>query len=135
MKELLLLCVFAVGISAIPQDKGKYAGFTKSPTEHIINELEQPFEVRSLRGLVTRKEGDQGPLRDALVEIKGPGDHDQVRRARTNENGEFRIAHIASGTYKFKVTLDGFQSVVGTIIVSKEAPKAAQIRIALPIGV
>jgi hypothetical protein len=123
MKTRMLFCVLAIAISGSSQEKGKYAGFTKSPTEHIINELKQPFEVESIRGVVTRQEGDQEPLQNVLVEIKGPGDHDKIRRAKTDEHGQFKINYIPAGTYKFKATLGGFQSVVGTIIVSKKGSK------------
>lgn len=135
MKTKLLLCVLAIAISGASQEKGKYAGFAKSPTEHIINELKQPFEVKAVWGVVTRKEGDQEPLQNVLVEIKGPGDHDKIRRAKTDEHGQFKINHISAGTYQFKATLDGFQSVVGTIIVSQKAPKNSDIKIAMLIGV
>jgi Carboxypeptidase regulatory-like domain len=135
MKTRLLLCVLAIAVSSASQEKGKYAGFTKSPTEHIINELKQPFEVESIRGVVTREEGEQEPLQNVLVEIKGSGDHDKIRRAKTDEHGQFKISHVPAGTYTFKTTLNGFQSVVGTIIVSKKAAKDSRIKIAMLIGV
>ena len=134
MRIASLLVVFAVVIASA-QGTRKLDGFTRSPTEHIISELEQPFHVQSVRGLVTRKAAGQDPLQDVLVEIKGPGDHDEIRRTKTDRQGQFRIGHVAAGTYTFKVTLIGFQSVVGTIIVSKSAAKDSRINIAMPLGV
>ena len=135
MKTRLLLSVLAIAISVAPQDKGKYTGFTQSSTEHMINELEQPFEVRSVRGAITRNGGVREPLRDVLVEIKIPGDYYKIRQTKTDENGQFKINHIAPGTYRFKVTFDGFQSVVGTIVVSRKAARDTDIKIAMNLGV
>ncbi len=135
MKTRLLLCVFAIAIAGASQEREKYAGFTKSPTEHIINELKQPFEVKFVRGVVRRKEGEQEPLQNVLIEIKGLGDHDKIRRAKTDEHGQFKLNYVPAGTYKFKATLGGFQSVVGTIILSSKAPKNSGIKITMLIGV
>ena len=43
--------------------------------------------------------------------------------------------HLRAGEYVFKVTLNGFQSVIGTLIVSKGAAASEQIRIELSVGV
>jgi hypothetical protein len=134
MKIRSFLVVLAV-VATSAQNKGTLEGFTKSASEHIINELEQPFQVQSISGLVTHDGVGQYPLKDVLVEIKGPGDHDTIRRTRTGGNGQFRIGHVPAGIYRFKVTLNGFQSVIGTIIVSKSAAKGSRIKIAMLIGV
>ena len=67
MKTISLLSVLAVAVLVAAQDKGKYAGFTKSPTEHIINELEQPFEVQAVSGAVTRKGADVSTSRSCAI--------------------------------------------------------------------
>jgi hypothetical protein len=131
MKTGMLLCLLAL-VAASAQDKH---GFTKSPTEHIINKLNQPFAVQSVSGVVTRGEGNQEPLRDAVVEIKGPGKQERLRRTKTDDLGQFRINHVPVGTYIFKVTLSGYQSVIGTVIVSKKAARGSSIKIAMLIGV
>jgi hypothetical protein len=117
------------------QEKASVGDFTKSPTEHIINQMEQPFVVPSGKGIISRRQGDQGPLPNVLFEIQGPGVDRKIRRASTNEHGRFKIGHVPVGTYKFKVTLDGFQSVMGTITVSKKAGKTDEIKIELGVGV
>ena len=48
--------------------------------------------------------------------------------------GRFAISHVPEGTYTFKATKDGFQSVVGTLIVSKKADRQKTIRIEMTIG-
>jgi len=45
------------------------------------------------------------------------------------------MGHVAEGTYKFKTTLNGFQSVMGRITVSKKATRHDEIKIEIPVGV
>lgn len=135
MKPWLLGCVVVVAAVAVCQEKATTGDFTKSPTEHIINQIEQPFVVQSVSGVVSRKQGDQGPLSGVLFEIQGPGVGRKIRRSKTDERGRFKIGHVPKGTYKFKATLEGFQSAMGTITVSKKATKTAKITIALAVGV
>ncbi|MGA9061727.1 MAG: carboxypeptidase regulatory-like domain-containing protein [Terracidiphilus sp.] len=128
---LLICLVFAVAPAAKPQ--GQVGDFTWSPSEHIIDEIDQPFVVKSLMGMIA-VQGD-GPLAGVLFEIQGPGTDRKIRRCKTDEYGRFKIGHVPQGTYRFKATLVGFQSVMGTITVSKKAAKAGEIRIAMPVGV
>ena len=52
----------------------------------------------------------------------------------TDKTGRFGIKDVQPGDYKFKVTKDGFQSVVGQISV-KPGIKAKPIQIELLYGV
>lgn len=136
MKTWLLMGAIAITALAAAQEKATVGDFTKSPTEHIINRVEQPFIVQSVKGIVSRRtEGPTEPLASVLFEIQGPGTDRKIRRATTDENGRFKMGHVPVGTYKFKATLNGFQSVMGTITVSKKAPKTDEIKIAMAIGV
>jgi hypothetical protein len=58
-----------------------------------------------------------------------------MQRAKTDEQGRFAIGHVAVGTYRFKTTLNGFQSVMGVITVSQQATKQDEIKIEMPVGV
>jgi hypothetical protein len=124
--------VFAVTLEANPQ--GQVGDFTRSPYEHIINEIEQPFLVRSVEGLIILPHGG-GPVTGAVFEIQGPGTDRQIRRCKTDEQGHFRIRRVPEGTYRFKATLSGLQSEMGTIMVSKKSPKTNEIKIVMPVGV
>lgn len=136
MRVWLLMCVIVMSMLTAAQEKSTVGDFTKSPTEHIINQIEQPFVVRSVQGTVSRQTGGPvEPLANVLFEIEGPGTDRKIRHAKTDENGRFKMGHVPVGTYKFKATLNGFQSVMGTITVSKEAPKTDKIKIAMAIGV
>jgi hypothetical protein len=131
----LAFALLASVVLSNAQDNSKLEDFTKSPTEHIIVQLDRPFVVRTVKGIISHREGAQEPLPDALVEIEGPGDVRTIKHATTDKHGRFKIGHVAAGTYRFKTTLDGFQSVMGTIIVSEKAKKQADIRIEVPVGV
>lgn len=136
MRGWLLMWVIVMGTLTAAQEKSTVGDFVRSPTEHIINRIEQPFVVRSVQGIVNRQTGaSTEPLANVLFEIEGPGSERKIRHATTDENGRFKMGHVPVGTYKFKATLNGFQSVMGTITVSKEAPKADKIKIAMAIGV
>jgi hypothetical protein len=125
-----------VGTLTVAQEKATVGDFTRSPTEHIINQIEQPFVVRSPKGIVSRQTaGPIEALANVLLEIQGPGADRRIRRATSDEKGRFNLGHVPVGTYKFKATLNGFQSVMGTITVSKKAAKTDEINIAMSIGV
>ncbi len=72
------------------------------------------------------------PLANVLIEIQG--NDKKIRHGKTDAKGRFAIALAPSGTYKFKATLDGFQSIIGMIIVSRESPKKNEIQLAMLIG-
>lgn len=130
------MCVILMGVIAAAQEKATVGDFTKSPTEHIIKQVEQPFLVQSVKGVITRETpGSIEPLHNVLFEIQGPDAGQKIRRATTDEDGRFKIGQVPTGTYKFKATLNGFQSIMGTIKVSRTAPKTNEVKIAMPIGV
>jgi hypothetical protein len=110
-------------------DSGK--GFTKSPTEHIIDEPDKPFTVRAVKGIVLDPSGAE--MEGVVVEIRdGAG---QIRGTKTNRQGTFKLDGVPKGTYKFKITMNGFQSVVGDIIISNNANKKGQMKIVMKVGV
>ena len=112
-------------------ETGWLKGFTKSPTEHIIDEPDKPFTVRAVKGVVLDPSGAE--MEGVVVEIRdGAG---QIRGTKTNRKGTFKLSGVPKGTYKFKVTMNGFQSVVGDIIISNKANKTDQMKIVMQLGV
>jgi len=109
-------------------------GFTISPTEHIITRVQQPFVVRSVRGVISAEEYREPPA-DVIFEIQGPGTERKFRGARTDKHGRFRIRDVPAGTYRFKATLNGWRSVMGIVTVSAKADKAAEIKLKMLLGV
>jgi hypothetical protein len=131
---LLIMWIVAASFSPVAQDEFSIADFTKSPTEHIINRIDKPFVVRLVRGVVTST-GVREPFQGVLFELQGPGPDRTIRNAITDKNGQFKIKHIRAGTYHFKATMNGWQSVIGTITVSKKADKRSEIKIDMLLGV
>lgn len=112
-------------------ESGWLKGFTKSPTEHIIVEVDEPFTVRVVRGVVLDPSGAE--MDGVVVEIQdGTG---RIRGTRTGPKGAFKLGGVPKGTYRFKVTMNGFQSVVGQIVVSKKANKDNKVKIVMNVGV
>lgn len=112
-------------------ETGWLKGFTKSPTEHIIDEPDKPFMLRAVRGVVLDASGAE--MDGVVVEIRD--EVGRIRGTKTNSKGTFKLSGVSKGTYKFKVTMNGFQSVVGNIIISKKANKTDQMKIAMKVGV
>jgi len=112
-------------------DSGPHKGFLKSPTEHIIVEISEAFEVKDIRGVVSDVSGN--PLPDVDFEIRDS--FGRVRESKTDRLGRFKIRNASPGNYSFKVTRDGFQSVVGKIIVSKKPHNNVSIRLTMSVGV
>lgn len=129
--RLLAVMVMLTGIRGYAQDIGD---FTRAPIEHEIDVLERPFVVPLVRGKVCVASGDGLVLPDVLIEIQGPDRSRKIRRAKTDQDGQFRINRTPSGTYKFKATLNGWQSVMGKIVVSKSAHRASEVLIEMHPG-
>jgi hypothetical protein len=127
---LLLAAPFPWAQSSPPLDQ---SNFTKSPNEHTIQQIEDPFHVRTIAGTITTARGEGGRT-DVLLEIQGPGDDLTIRHALTDKHGHFKISKMPEGNYRFKATFFGFQPVTGTIIVSKHAPQVSEIKIEMQLG-
>src|SRR5579864_784354 len=105
MRAWLLMSMVIMGTISAAQQKATVGNFTKSPTEHIINQIEQPFFVQSVKGLISRQTtGPMERLQNVLFEIQGPDDDRKIRRTKTDENGRFKIGHVPAGRYRFKAT-------------------------------
>ena len=143
-KRPILRCFLAVLLMLAPPcvaqdrfDSGQMKGFTKSPTEHIVITLEVPITVYAVQGtvLLDNHDDQEEPIGDVIFELRGPGTSECIRATRSKENGRFKITRVPFGSYIFKATKDGYQSVVGTLILSKEADRRNRVTIKLPVGV
>jgi hypothetical protein len=112
-------------------ETGWLKGFTKSPTEHIIDEPDKPFTLRAVMGVVLDPSGAE--MDGVVVEIRDEAG--RIRGTKTDRKGTFKLSGVSKGTYKFKVTMNGFQSVVGNIVVSKKTNKSDQMKIVMKLGV
>ena len=133
-KTGILLWILVLVSSARTQQTGLTGDFTRSPTEHIIVQISEPFIVRHIEGYTWHEDAEQPyPLGDVLFEIQGPGEDKRIRHSTSDAHGRFKIRFVPQGTYRFKTTLNGFKSVMGTIIVSRKAHDS-NIQIKIPVG-
>jgi carboxypeptidase family protein len=112
-------------------ESGWLKGFTKSPNEHVIVHLQKPFVVPAAKGIVLDTHGTA--MGGVLVEIEDSAG--RMKPAKTDSKGRFMLHGLHNGHFRFKVTMNGFQSVVGEIIISKNAPGADVIRVVMRLGV
>lgn len=101
-------------------DYGKFQDFSKSPTEHIIMEIDHPIQLRNVKGLTMDEE--ESPLRDAVFELREKSS-DTVRMTTTDARGHC------------KATMNGFPSVVGVVVVPRSADRKAIVQIRMKVGV
>jgi hypothetical protein len=126
-----LMLLAGPGVGQERFKSGKYKGFTEY-TAFAIVELSDPFTVREAKGVVISPNSNI-PLPNVLVEFRDAGG--KITGTKTDSRGEFKFRKLRNGTYMFKTTLDGFQSVVGTVILQKSIKKSDAIRIEMPFGV
>ena len=72
-------------------------------------------------------------MEGVVVEIRD--ETGRVRGSKTNHKGTFKLDGVSKGRYKFKVTMNGFQSVVGDVVVTKKSNKADKMKIVMKVGV
>jgi len=135
--RILFVLWLAATLVALAQERfetGELKGFTKSPTEHIIERLRDSPTIRSVEGSV-HSEALKKPLEGVLVEIRGPGATEKIKSAVSNRHGRFRFGRVPDGQYTIKVTLNGFRSVVGTVSVRRSAKESKPLRIDMLHGV
>jgi hypothetical protein len=134
IRFLCLLCIWTLPL--LPQerfDSGELKGFTKSPTEHIIEPLGEQTPVRAIEGVVTSKTLSR-PMVGVLVEVRGPGPSEEIRSVVTDRKGHFKFKGMPSGEYSIKITLNGFRSVYGRVSLQPSVKQWKPLRIEMLHG-
>lgn len=137
MLRLVLILFIGAAFTSQGQERftaGELKGFTKSPTEHIIEKLGETAVLRIIEGSIGSKSLDK-PLEGVLIEIRGPGATETLRRAFSDRRGRFRFRQVPDGNYMIKATLNGFRSVVGAISVRRSTKEHKGLRIEMLHGV
>ena len=110
-------------------------GFTKSPSEHAIVELEAALRVRFVEGVITSQSGGWPEGTFVTLELRPTRGPRKLRQVQADGRGFFKMPDVPPGEYCFKATTDGWQSVVGVIVVTKSADPAARVSFEMPLGV
>ena len=88
--------------------------------------------MSTLKGIIQYPHGN-GPLPDVLVELRDSSG--TIKATRTDSQGRFKFRGLRKGTYVFKTTLSGLQSIVGTVVLQGNAKKSELIKIEMSLGV
>jgi Carboxypeptidase regulatory-like domain len=94
--------------------------------------LRSPMVASSLRGIVV--DSSQAAIAGAHVEFLRQGTT-EILRTVTDAPGHFRIDGAPDGRYRFKVAMDGFCGLVGTVIVDRHAADTAELSLVLRPGI
>jgi len=128
----LTLCTFLLlagaGIGQEDAVSDKCKEFLRDSVAIVV--LQQPFIVREVKGVVLVPYCDPLPI-NVLIELRDGGG--KFRSTKTDSRGQFKFGKVREGTYTFKTTLDGFPSVVGTVVLRKHAQNSEAIRIEMPL--
>lgn len=86
-----------------------------------------PFE-RDIKGQIFA--GDITPIKDGQIEIIGHNANQTNFhvRTKTHNGGTFALPYMTMGTYEFRLTLDGFRPMIGTLNVSLEQSSLTHLR-------
>lgn len=110
-------------------------GFTKSPSEDIVVELEKSLRVKSVEGVITSQSGGWPEGTFVIFELRATRGAGRLRQVKADSRGSFKMPDVPPGEYCFKATADGWQSVVGVIVVTKAADPAARVSFEMLLGV
>jgi hypothetical protein len=112
-----------------------FEGFAQSESEHIIREINKPFEVTEIKGQIKNEAGIWPEEANAIFEIRERDKNSEIKKIHVDKNGNFRIRKVKNGIYCFKATANGWQSVMGIIIVSKESATKNEIEFEMLLGI
>jgi hypothetical protein len=109
---------------------GEYKGFMAC-TAFTLVILPDPFKVREAKGVVLLP-GSKEPNPNVLVEFRDT--QGKIAATKTDSRGRFQFRHLKVGTYMFKTTLSGFQSVIGTVVLDKTVKNHDVVSLEMPLG-
>ena len=75
------------------------------------------------------------PLDGALVELRDERTKHLVTRARTDDDGRFRMRRLPRGTYRLRATCEGFVLMEAIIVVPKEPVTGRELTVVLGLDV
>lgn len=100
---------------------------------HEIRELEKPFVVRQVSGLINSAVGRWPQGTRPVFELR-PLNGGTVKRIEADDQGGFAVTGISAGVYCFSASAIGWDPVMGSIVVSRRASIKARIELVLPIA-
>lgn len=111
-------------------------GFTETTIEQIIR-IKKPFIVRNICGTVVLLDGSP-MIAGVIIEIRKKVKDwktEKIYKTTTDEKGEFILKEVKQGRYCFKMTFEGWQSIVGEIWLTEKADERNRINLTIEPGV
>src|SRR5258708_30656406 len=98
----------------------------------MIVEIGPPFKVRDVHGsILARPTTNHSPVHCLRSEIS----LERFALQRPTRPAISRFEAFSTGTFDFKTTKDGFQPLIGKIVLSTSTRRKALIQISMPIGI
>jgi hypothetical protein len=110
-------------------------GFSKTPHEHIVEELDKPVVVSSVAGVIVSAAGEWPDDAVVTFALRSTQILGELREVRTDSRGYFSVPDVSHQDYCFKATAAGWRSIVGMIVVSKGADQSARVNLRMRLGV
>lgn len=100
----------------------------------MTNILRDPFIVRRIRGRLTAPMLERWPAAAPFTfELREPSG--EWKLVQVGSDGTFDAGPLEPGTYCFRVSAEGFQAYVGSIVVDRRADEQRTIEVAVHEGV
>lgn len=109
--------------------------FTLAMDEHIIEKIEKPIIMRSIKAKITNMVGGWPDNTQILFEVRRNEIGAKTIRSYADSEGNVEVPQAENGHYCFKATVNGWRSVMGIIKVDKRAEPAKMILIVMLPGV
>jgi hypothetical protein len=117
----------------VVSEECRVADFTVLGSEHIIEEIKENFVVREVRGRIVSDSGEWPPD-GVLFELKRL-DQKELKSTHSDIDGFFSMSGVGPGSYCFKAAVDGWQSVIGIVVVDERAADDVTIDFEMLLGV
>ena len=125
-----------------PSQACRLADFSPADSEHIVEFLSEPVVARLPQGRLSSAEGAWPPGHASAIELVPRGAKPAVDRVkvRVGDDGRFSLVELVAPdavetVFCFKASSDGWQSVVGELVLSRLAAPGSTIELVLEPGV
>ncbi len=89
--------------------------------EGFFQEWNHSIVTKEFIGTVASAGGEWPEGVDIIVEVKGTGENGLVRGQTADSKGRFRFRRLPAGSYTFKITCCGWDSIVGKLEIRRNA--------------
>jgi hypothetical protein len=111
----------------------EFETFNRPNEAYMTQYITDPFTVRRVQGCLTSQGGPWPEGVQVVFEIRAKGGDPRIYHAEADEKGDYRLPKLPEGEYCFRAMAVGWQTVCGVVIVSRKAPRKAQVSFEMPL--